>query len=197
MRVLFILLLFLLNAGVSLQVWAKFDDPFRNKVVHLIQQLSKMEDKEVPDLCKKLKRLGPKTIPIIAEFARSNPQNDQNPAFKHFLVGFLTTLDKPETDRVMIDFLSDENAYTRGLAVMYLAKRKHKPAIPHIVKLLHDTSVFITLTSPPPPQVINVTVQDRAVEALERITNKRFGTADNREDQVKEWLAWWKTQAQR
>lgn len=97
----------------------------------------------------------------------------------------------------MIGFLSESDVYIRGLAVVYLGKRKLKTVIPYLIKLLNDKAVFVTFTTPPPPQVIKITVRDRAIEALESITGIQFGTAENREEQVKEWLNWWHTQEQK
>lgn len=83
-----------------------------------------------------------------------------------------------------MDLLADSDPYVLGLAVSYLGKRRYRPVIPHLIKLLDDRGVFVTTIQTDPDREEPELVRDKAMEALQAITGTRMDMRATQDERV-------------
>lgn len=135
-----------------------------------------------------LSALGPPATPFIVEFIAAH--ENLHPIKKTFLVDIIAAMKGEQADSALLELLSDNDSYVRGLAVTYLGKRKLTSSIPYLIKLLSDKEVYKTINQTDPAAEQDVLVRDVAIEALQATTGVALAHRDSKEEQVKAWLRW-------
>ena len=105
-----------------------------SKAVNLFSSSPKLARKELRDL-------GPAAFPYLLRIIRED--RGLGTIKKTLRIDAIARDKTGKSASALVDLLADSDPYVRGLAVSYLGKRRYRPAIPHLIKLL-DRGVFVT-----------------------------------------------------
>jgi hypothetical protein len=157
-----------------------------------------------------LKKLGPPAMPYVLELLESSNNFDGHQLALFF---FIMQTEGRTSDEALVRLLSHPSCYLRGLAAKFVGARKIREAVPELIPLLQDRSVFgknlcggevsETPGSNPMPAKVKVTsarpdsellVMDEAVKALESITGLEVSEGRNFDKRAIAWMHWWQKQ---
>lgn len=141
---------------------------------------------------REFERMGAPAFPHILRAIRDD--NGLGPIKKAFLVDVIGKSRTKEAASALTEMLSYSDAFVRGLAVSHLGKRRYRPAIPYLVKLLDDRNVFVTNMQTDPDRNEPVLVRDNAMEALQAITGKTMDAGATQDERAQAWVRWWEKQ---
>ena len=155
-----------------------------------------------------LDELGPVAIPYVLELLQSSTEFTGR---EFSLLWFVWRTGGDEADKALIQLLHHPSEYVRGLAAMHVGSRKRKEAVPELIALLQDSTVFgktlCTLLGEPVEgdQVASrltkaqrpggdLLVKDEAVSALEETTGLQISKSNSFDKRARAWLRWWQKQ---
>ena len=157
-----------------------------------------------------LKNLGPPAVPYVLELleSRSNFEGHQLALFF-----FIMQTNGRESDEALVRLLRHPSHYLRGLAAMCVGARKIRKAVPELIPLLQDRSVYSKnlcggdFSEPPADNPLQAKVQitptrpdsellvmDEAVKALESITGLKVSESRSFDTRATAWMRWWQKQ---
>jgi hypothetical protein len=141
---------------------------------------------------KELKELGPSAFPYLLRIIREDP--GLGTIKKTLLIDAIARDETEKGASALVELLAESDPYVRGLAISYLGKRRYRPAISHLIKLLDDRGIFVTTIKTDPYREEPELVRDKAMEALQAITGKRMDRRTTQDERAGAWLRWWERQ---
>lgn len=141
---------------------------------------------------KELKELGPSAFPYLLRIIREDP--GLGTIKKTLLIDAIARDETEKGASALVELLAESDPYVRGLAISYLGKRRYRPAISHLIKLLDDRGVFVTTIKTDPYREEPELVRDKAMEALQAITGKRMDRRTTQDERARAWVRWWEKQ---
>lgn len=139
-----------------------------------------------------LKKLGPAAFPYLLCIIRDD--RELGTIKKTLLIDAIARDETEKADSALVELLAESDPYVRGLAISYLGRRRYRPAVPNLIKLLDDRGVFVTTIKTDPYREEPELVRDKAMEALQAITGKRVATHATQDKRARAWLRWWEKQ---
>jgi hypothetical protein len=139
---------------------------------------------------KELRRLGAPAIPYIFTVVESDSQ--MNPIKKTFLIDVIASFRDESSVSALMDLLSNNDPYVRGLAATHLGEQRSRAALPKLISLLNDRGVYKTVEYTDPSSEQLVLVRDVAIDALQTVTGAVLARHGTKEQQAQAWMRWWR-----
>lgn len=139
---------------------------------------------------KELEELGAPAIPYILAVVESDSK--MNPIKKTFLIDIIASFRNKSSVSALIDLLSNNDPYVRGVATTRLGKKRSRAALPKLISLLNDQEVYKAIEYTDPSSEQLVLVRDVAIDALQSVTGKVLARHGTKEQQVEAWKWWWR-----
>jgi hypothetical protein len=159
-----------------------------NGVAERVAELMASYPRDTPRVQRELEEIG---SPAVEHIVRALwCRTELTLLARQFFVSEVNRIPGQVAMRGLIQLLSHWEPFTRGESAACLGMRRSPEAIPALLGLLDDESIYLTTTSTDPAREDPIAVQVKAVEALEAITGRTRGSGQSPKERVGAWARW-------
>ena len=186
-----------------------FSSPICASAISQDDLKSKIDEIIQSEKYNELNLFGPRAIPYVLEALQSSRDFTGR---EFSLFWFISHTEGEQSDHALVELLHHPSAHLRGWAATHIGSRRIKEAVPELVALLQDSSVWANLlceeygeskaTDQNKQGSQRVArrrgnaqlVKDEAVKALEEITGLEISNSESFDKRARAWRRWWRKQ---